>query len=101
MPARHLRIRGIVQGVGFRYSTCRQAQRFGLRGWVRNCADGSVEVLAVGDDAQLDALEDWCRRGPPGARVESLESSPLPDDAATTMQPPAGEGFRQVESAGT
>ena len=101
MPARHLRIRGIVQGVGFRYSTCREARRLGLRGWVRNCADGSVEVLAVGDDAQLDALEDWCRRGPPGARVEAIESSPMRDDAVARMQPPAGEAFRQVETAWT
>ena len=103
MPARRLLIRGIVQGVGFRHATSRQAQRLGLRGWVRNRADGSVEVVALGDDAQLDALERWARRGPPAARVEAVDATPLSDETIAKVQPPvdAGSGFRQVETAWT
>ncbi|HET7798707.1 acylphosphatase [Nevskia sp.] len=67
-------VTGRVQGVGFRVATRRKAQALGLIGWVRNCADGSVEGLVAGPrfDAVL-ALRDWLRRGPPGAQVETLE----------------------------
>lgn len=69
----HLHIRGRVQGVGFRYSTQRQALLLGLTGWVRNCLDGSVEALAEGDRQELEQWIDWCRHGPPGAHVTALE----------------------------
>ncbi|HET9024853.1 MAG TPA: acylphosphatase [Burkholderiaceae bacterium] len=101
MAARRFVIRGIVQGVGFRHATRSEAQRFGLRGWVRNCADGSVEAVALGDDARLDAFERWARRGPPGARVDSVEVTLLADDALARLHPPVGDGFRQVETAWT
>jgi acylphosphatase len=68
-----LQIFGIVQGVFFRASARDEAARLGLRGWVRNCADGSVEVLAEGDEQDLRALVAWCREGPSGARVERVE----------------------------
>jgi acylphosphatase len=68
-----LRIYGIVQGVFFRASTRDEAARLGLGGWVRNCPDGSVEVLAEGDEAALRALAAWCHEGPSGARVERVE----------------------------
>lgn len=99
MAARRLVIRGLVQGVGFRHATRGEAQRLGLRGWVRNRADGSVEAVAVGDDAQLDSLERWARRGPPAARVESVDVTGLDDAAVERLQPPVGSGFRQVETA--
>ena len=101
MAARRLIIRGLVQGVGFRHATRREAQRLGLRGWVRNCADGSVEAVALGDDEQLDALERWARRGPPAARVEAIDATSLEDAAVARLQPPVGSGFRQVETAWT
>lgn len=101
MAARRLIIRGLVQGVGFRHATRREAQRLGLRGWVRNCADGSVEAVALGDDEQLDALERWARRGPPAARVEAVDATSLEDAAVARLQPPVGSGFRQVETAWT
>ncbi len=69
----HLSIRGRVQGVFFRASTLDQAQRLGLTGWVRNCADGSVEVLAQGDRDNVQAFIAWCRVGPSGARVEDID----------------------------
>lgn len=67
-------ITGRVQGVFFRASTQTEAQRLGITGWVRNLADGRVEVLAQSEDpAALDRLADWLRHGPPNARVESVE----------------------------
>lgn len=66
---------GRVQGVGFRWFVCDRAADLGLVGWVRNRADGSVEVLAQGDRAALAGLEAALRRGPPGAAVRTLEVS--------------------------
>lgn len=69
----HLRIYGQVQGVFFRASTEAEARRLGLTGWVRNCPDGSVEVVAEGPRAKLENLVAWCRHGPPHAQVDHLE----------------------------
>jgi len=69
----HLRISGRVQGVGYRYSALVEAQRLGLRGWVRNTADGAVELVAEGDETHLERLVTWCRIGPPGAVVQHVE----------------------------
>ena len=71
-------IRGKVQGVWFRASTQQRAEQLGLRGHARNLADGSVEVLAVGDDDAIDALERWLHVGPPLARVDAVLRLPLP-----------------------
>lgn len=65
-------VRGLVQGVGFRYFALRQASALGVSGWVRNRDDGSVEVLAEGPAAAVDAFIDLLRQGPPGARVTNL-----------------------------
>jgi acylphosphatase len=75
MPVKRFRIQGRVQGVGFRYFTRRTARSLGLNGFVRNLPDGSVEAVAEGDEDRLTALERELRRGPSGARVESVESS--------------------------
>jgi acylphosphatase len=72
MVTRHLQISGRVQGVGFRYSMQREATRLGVRGWVRNRRDGSVEALLQGEASALEALVAWARRGPPGALVAEL-----------------------------
>ncbi|MBK6846947.1 MAG: acylphosphatase [Proteobacteria bacterium] len=68
------RIVGRVQGVYFRASTRNEARRLGLRGWVRNCADGAVELLAEGPEQALGLLLAWCRHGPPAAQVEAVEA---------------------------
>ena len=73
MVARQIRVRGRVQGVGFRYSLRDEARRLRLSGWVRNRADGSVEALLQGEPADVESLVAWARRGPPGARVDALE----------------------------
>ncbi|HKY01353.1 MAG TPA: acylphosphatase [Burkholderiales bacterium] len=72
--ALHLVIRGIVQGVGYRESLCREADRLGIKGWVRNRIDGSVEAVVDGDAAALQTIVEWARRGPPAARVSHLHS---------------------------
>ncbi len=69
-----LRVTGLVQGVFYRQSTAIEAARLGLSGSVRNLADGSVEVVAEGRRAEVEALVAWCRRGPPAARVEDVEA---------------------------
>jgi acylphosphatase len=68
----HLKINGRVQGVYFRASTVEQARRLGLTGWVMNCPDSSVEVIAEGEREQLEKLIRWCRGGPPGAQVKEV-----------------------------
>ena len=69
----HLQIRGRVQGVYYRASTVQQAQNLGLTGWVMNCPDGSVEAVAEGAQQKLEQLIAWCRQGPTGARVHSVD----------------------------
>ena len=72
-----LRLRGRVQGVGFRWFTREVARELGLAGRVRNLPDGSVEVLAVGDPAGLASLRERLREGPGGARVQEIEEQEL------------------------
>lgn len=80
-------VTGRVQGVGYRAWIVRQARRLGLAGWVRNRADGSVELLAAGPPDALDALLEACRRGPPLARVEAIETHPAePPEHANFVQ---------------
>jgi len=72
-PARVIvRIRGRVQGVGFRYAAIEAARRLGVTGWVRNAHDGDVELVAEGDTERLRRLVTWCHAGPPGAQVTQV-----------------------------
>jgi acylphosphatase len=68
----HVYISGRVQGVFFRAQTQRSAVGFNLTGWVRNIADGRVEAVFEGDDANVDKMLAWCHIGPPAARVEEV-----------------------------
>lgn len=70
-----LKIYGDVQGVGFRYSTVRQAQLLTLTGFVRNLPDGSVEILAQGEKENLEKLIAWTKKGPYFAEVEKIEAT--------------------------
>ena len=70
---RHLIISGLVQGVWYRESLREAADAQGVTGWVRNRLDGSVEAMVQGEADRVDALIDWCRRGPPQARVAGVE----------------------------
>jgi len=69
----HLVIRGRVQGVWYRQSTMETANRLGLTGWARNCPDGSVEAVFEGEKAGIDQAIEWCRQGPPAARVSEID----------------------------
>ena len=73
MTVKRYRVRGRVQGVGFRAFAWRRASELGLRGWVRNRGDGSVEALVEGDPTTLATLEQALRSGPSWARVDAVE----------------------------
>ena len=73
--ARRFLVRGRVQGVGFRWFVEREAHTLGIAGWVRNRADGTVEVLAMGTRDQLSGLRTRLREGPRAARVDDVEES--------------------------
>ncbi|MEV8239745.1 acylphosphatase [Microbacterium testaceum] len=66
-------VHGRVQGVGFRYALRDEAQRAGVRGWVRNRRDGTVEALLSGDPAIVDDVLAWAHHGPPSAAVERVD----------------------------
>jgi acylphosphatase len=82
----HLVIRGRVQGVYFRESTRKLAERLGIDGWVRNVPGGRVEAVFEGPAASVAKAAAWCRSGPPGAVVQQVKARP---------EEPTGEtGFR-------
>jgi acylphosphatase len=82
MKTVRLRISGRVQGVGYRVWAIETAAGLGLRGWVRNCADGSVELLATGADDAVAALIAATRRGPAAARVSKIRADDDEDDGS-------------------
>ena len=69
----YARVKGKVQGVGFRYSAIREAERLKINGWVNNAANGDVEVWAEGPQEKLELFLRWLRRGPQFSRVDSVE----------------------------
>ncbi|MDR7484255.1 MAG: acylphosphatase [Armatimonadota bacterium] len=87
----HLWIKGRVQGVGFRFFVHRRASALGTAGFVRNLADGRVEVVAEGSPEAVAALIDDVRAGPPGARVQDVE---------VTWEAPRGEGGFAIRTDG-
>lgn len=91
MIGRRLRIHGRVQGVFFRNWTVEQAETRGVRGWVRNRGDGSVEVLVFGEPEAVEGLIACSGEGPPAARVERVEVEEASGEAP--------EGFRKAPSA--
>lgn len=68
----HLLIKGMVQGVGFRYFVVRQADAFGVLGWVRNCRSGDVELMAEGEDENISIFIEKIHQGPGGARISDV-----------------------------
>jgi acylphosphatase len=79
-------IRGLVQGVGYRWWARGQARRLKLAGWVRNRADGSVELFAVGSAAAIEHLVAACRHGPSAAAVTSVERFEAEDQDLTGFE---------------
>ena len=72
-----LRVTGRVQGVYYRASTQERARNLGLSGWIRNTRDGAVELEAEGPASAIEKLVEWCRQGPPAARVRDVEIDSL------------------------
>jgi len=77
--AKHLKISGRVQGVGFRYSMAEEAERLAVTGWVRNRRDGTVEAVIDGAPDAVEAVLAWARRGPRGASVTEVEVVEIPE----------------------
>ena len=80
MPTVRFLVRGIVQGVGYRWFVLREARRLELRGWVSNLPDGTVEVVADGDERALVSLEQILARGPRLAQVARVEKTDVPHE---------------------
>jgi acylphosphatase len=91
---RRLSISGRVQGVGFRHALRGEALARGVRGWVRNRRDGSVEALLQGEAVAVEAVIAWARRGPPAARVDRVEVVAEGDEAGR-----ACAGFEELPTA--
>lgn len=85
----HVWVSGQVQGVFFRASARDKAVGLGLSGWARNLPDGRVEILAEGEPRRIAEFLDWCRTGPPRARVEEcrvIEEAPLGESGEFTVR---------------
>jgi len=74
----HITVRGRVQGVSFRFHTQKQAIKLNIRGFVRNLAEGDVEIVACGEPGALQQLVAWCHSGPTPARVSAVIVNPNP-----------------------
>ena len=85
MPARRLRITGIVQGVFYRAGTKAVAEELELTGYVRNLPDGDVEIFAQGSLESLDALENWCWNGPEKADVTDVAVTEVPEESCLSF----------------
>lgn len=85
MDTRRCVVRGRVQGVGFRWFVTRNAEELGVRGTVRNRADGAVEMVLQADGPEaLEAMIDRVRQGPPGSRVREVEWEPMEEGSRYT-----------------
>lgn len=88
----HIKVRGRVQGVGYRYFVERQATKYHISGWVRNCSDGSVEIMAEGEAEGLSLFIESCQHGPLFGSVSKIE----PVAYAGYAAPPVEEGVFKV-----
>ncbi len=70
--AHRLIVKGKVQGVNFRNYTRQKANEYNIKGWVRNLPDGTVEIMAQGEEENIKKFAEWCRQGPPLASVTEL-----------------------------
>ena len=86
MTARHLLVHGVVQGVGFRWALAAQAERHGVRGWVRNREDGTVEAQLEGAIDDVQAVVDWAEVGPRFARVSHVEVTAVASEGAASFE---------------
>ena len=85
-----LLVHGRVQGVGYRAALFAQAQRLGVRGWVRNRRDGTVQAVLAGTDDAVQGVLEWARQGPPSAVVDHIEVQPAAGEFAAFELRPTG-----------
>ncbi len=78
LKAVHIVVHGRVQGVWFRGSAQTFASERDLKGWAKNCPDGTVEIHVEGDPLKLDEFLKWCGQGPPSAEVTQMDVTPVP-----------------------
>lgn len=86
MPTIHLLVKGKVQGVFYRKSAKEMADKNGVTGWVRNTAEGNVEMEATGSDAALQQFVSWCHQGPSRAVVSEVKVTPVADRAFSRFE---------------
>ncbi|MDD5103657.1 MAG: acylphosphatase [Candidatus Peribacteraceae bacterium] len=86
MPARHILITGMVQGINFRSETKKKADTLRLTGWVRNNDDGSLEMHIEGLPPALQQFEQWCAEGPSAARVEEVQAKDVDQDYGKSFE---------------
>lgn len=87
--AKHILIKGKVQGVFFRKTTKQIAGELKIKGWVKNTAEGDVEIFAIGSEKELVQFINWCKQGPPDAAVKTIEikdSHPVPGISNFSIQ---------------
>ncbi len=90
MIARRYLVRGVVQGVGFRWHTRQMGQSLDLAGWVRNLPDGRVEAWAAGPEHAIARFEGFLSEGPASAVVEEVLAAPLGEEEAAGLPHPFG-----------
>lgn len=81
MKGRRILLSGRVQGVGLRYFVYRKAQKYNIKGYVRNLANGDVEIIAAGESQDLERFFQNIRTGPPAARIDNISIEELPETA--------------------
>ena len=94
---RHVIVRGLVQGVGYRAFVESEAHRRGIEGWVRNRRDGIVEALFSGPAEAVEGMIQACRKGPPGSRVDGVDQREA--SASEIALRRAGESFSVLPTA--
>ena len=82
--AKHIKLTGRVQGVFFRKATQEKAYDLNVTGWVKNTDDDSVEIFAQGDETNLNKFIEWCKQGPPRARVQDIQITDEENDDGLT-----------------
>lgn len=86
MFAKHITVTGKVQGVFFRAETKERADNLGVKGWVKNSPDGSVEIHAEGSPDALTEFERWCTHGSEKSRVDAIQSQEVPEEGFDTFE---------------
>jgi acylphosphatase len=86
MPAKRLTITGHVQGVFFRANAQLKAQELGIGGWIRNEPDGTVAVVAEGEERAVERFIEWCWQGPPAAQVDKVKTADIAEEGLRSFR---------------